>query len=414
METNIEYINTKNKYTNNVNNVNNNYMKNTDIYTETNNDIKKIINNMFQSKLYSILRNLSKVNDKKEHSTKLQLQLKNYQYEYTEKYNILEEYYKKFTTDFSMFLSEFDIYKDLKYFLKEKYSIQKCNNLWVKLWDILKNYEIIPNKVNETFIILDTSGILNTAIPCINHFIKSETNLNSYSWIAYEHSINVSNDTSKDECKFNDNKLQQSIYNNYKERWYLGESQIESLIDDQQSNIDLFIYLGHPENANDYINQEENYNIILKVQIEMAFKTLRKGGTLIMKFINLLKESTIDIIKSICNNFEEIYYYKPTVSKIYNTEFFIIAKNFDFITNNINTLLFTDDIINILNINFGSYLNNISFILELYKNKLNCTDDKRLKVLTSELKLISKKYCVEWLNANNIKPLRKKDKINLK
>ena len=348
------------------------------------------------------------------------------QIKYKDTVKNLDQYFQTYNNDFNDFLKNFDIYKDLRLFLKQKYSIQKSNNTWIKLWEIFKTFDIFPKKGTDTFLLLDTSGISNCVLPCVNHYIKSETNIKSFSWFAYDDdNINLKNN------------LQQKIYTNYKNYWFINDynndsdnkndnnkntkdDKIEKIIDMNDSNIDLIINIKHIDTKDDYFKQEEIQLPILKLQIELALKTLRKGGTLILKLLNFLTQPTIELLYLLFRKFNTVNFYRPSTCKLFSTEVFLICQNFnsDYVSNDYvlnNDISIANEIYKIQEYFLNDYLNNIDFILNYYdkNNKNKSKNEKNNELLFEELKKYNIKMPVEWLNKNNIKILKKKDKLNL-
>jgi 23S rRNA U2552 (ribose-2'-O)-methylase RlmE/FtsJ len=120
----------------------------------------------------------------------------------------------------------------------------------------------------------------------------------------------------------------------------------------------------------DFNNQETlSYKLILS-QILYALIIQKKNGTFILKIFDIFKYKTIELIYLLSIFYDLVYIYKPSTSRIANSEKYLICKKFKGITNSfVNKILNNFD--NII-INSDSFYSIFNFSISknfLYKIK---------------------------------------------
>tara|TARA_B110001450_G_scaffold110795_6_gene104618 strand:+ start:9991 stop:11388 length:1398 start_codon:yes stop_codon:yes gene_type:complete len=105
-------------------------------------------------------------------------------------------------------------------------------------------------------------------------------------------------------------------------------------------------------------NKQEDLSLKLIIsQIFFALIMQNTGGHFIIKFFDIFKFKTVELIFLLANLYENIYIYKPNTSRIANSEKYIICKNYKYVSKD-----FLTKIIN----NFDTILNNIDNIKCLF------------------------------------------------
>lgn len=92
--------------------------------------------------------------------------------------------------------------------------------------------------------------------------------------------------------------------------------------------------------SQDYNNQEEQIYRLLFTETISAFIYLEKDGNFILKIFDIMTYSTIELIYFISSYFEEVTIVKPYLSRLSNSEKYLVCKKFRGIDNEIiNKLL---------------------------------------------------------------------------
>lgn len=101
----------------------------------------------------------------------------------------------------------------------------------------------------------------------------------------------------------------------------------EKEIKEITQKVDLIMaYSGYNwENKN---VQEQEFHRLLLGEIIMAFKIQKKGGNFICKIYESFTKTTLKLVEVLLSVYDEIYVYKPFISRAYNSEKFLICKNF--------------------------------------------------------------------------------------
>lgn len=95
----------------------------------------------------------------------------------------------------------------------------------------------------------------------------------------------------------------------------------------KRNSIELITGDGGIDSSDDYNLQEVNSLHIIYSEILIALLLQCVGGTFICKFFDILDIKTIKLIYLLYIEYEEVYIYKPDMSRITNSEKYIICRN---------------------------------------------------------------------------------------
>ena len=85
---------------------------------------------------------------------------------------------------------------------------------------------------------------------------------------------------------------------------------------------------GGFDNSDDYNNQERNSLKLLYSEIYLALHLQKVGGAFICKFFDTFEKETMSLIYILRLCYEEVSFYKPCISRLSNSEKYIICKGF--------------------------------------------------------------------------------------
>jgi len=104
---------------------------------------------------------------------------------------------------------------------------------------------------------------------------------------------------------------------------------ILSVIKDIGSNsIDILTGDGGFDYSKDYNKQEYNSLSLIYSEIFMALNLQKKGGSFVCKIFDIFLKETIKLIYLLYLSYDEIYIYKPCLSRLSNSEKYLICKGF--------------------------------------------------------------------------------------
>ena len=233
-----------------------------------------------------------------------------------------------------------DPFKNEKKIIAKIIGQKYITNAWLKCFEIIEYYNLIPNKIeNEKFIHFDNAAFPGSFILSTFHYINTKTNYgDKYQW--YGNSLIQPNELNSKplEDKFN-------LYKNYKQNWLMNENNNgDVLIENNQlefrskigGTIDLYTSDLGFDVSNNYNEQELIHSPANVGQILSGLITLKKGGCFITKQYTTYEPITISIMYMASTFFNEFYLCKPKTSREANSETYLVGKGFKY--NNINIL----------------------------------------------------------------------------
>jgi hypothetical protein len=149
--------------------------------------------------------------------------------------------------------------------------------------------------------------------------------------------------------------------------------------------------------ANAYNTQKEqnNYNILLN-ELLVCITSLEKNGHFILRIFDSFTYITVKLLYIISTLFEQIYIYKPFLSRTSEPEKFIICKNFK-ATHNKNFISNIENIINKLNVKM--FLNDIFIDFDIPNDFLNFIKFMNIKFVNNEQIQINE--IIKYIRENN-------------
>lgn len=343
--------------------------------------------------------------------------------------SILDTYYdnsKNKSEDiknFSQILNLFDPFRSFKYKISQSYHGQNVSSSWIKFWEIISEFKLIPISLNnESFITFDNASLPGNIILVVNHYIKTLTNIKSHVWYACSNISDKINDPFK-------------LIANYSTRWIMNKNvngditnleNITYIKSNLQESIHLYtsdLTLDTPKNYN---NQELEHAKSNLGQILLGIYLLKKGGNFIVKMYTFFTDFSQSLILYCSGQFENFYIVKPMTSKITNIECYLVGIGFKGINDDISILetrlktFNTDYIIpvknkdifnNSLKILYEPLISSLKQSIVLY-NDISGDFEEYYKKLKNDLKTQYTTITSKWLQSYPIKSLRQKDKIN--
>ena len=334
--------------------------------------------------------------------------------------------------NFSPLMTILDPFRTFKYQVMNNYFAQDVNSVWFKYWEILKEFNLVPNSKNdETFFICESSKHLQniqSGLSSVNHFIKTQKNIKSLVWYSI-----IPNNLSTNNSNTN-NSNTNNIINQDKDTNLIKNYPKNFIQQNQEAFDKCDVLLSHAVLSNiekqNYNKQELEFLPILKEQYQILINNIKIGGNLVMKTFSFFENETIDIFYECFKMFEKFYIYKPISSKITNSEIFLIGVNFIGNQNSSNNKTvptwFLEQLVNIASEIYRDQIIALQYITRMYDKiihqvcELNLDNNIQKSLVSNvckEVKSIFKnehnKITNEWLKLYPICSLKNKDKLRI-
>lgn len=337
-----------------------------------------------------------------------------------------------------------DPFKNEKQIISKIIDLPYITNAWLKCYEIIEYYDLIPktylefNNLNQTntsdneikendFIHFDNASFPGSFILSVFHYINTKTDYgNKYIW--YGSSLIQPNELNSKplEDKFN-------LYKNYPNNWLMNEKNNgDVLIEENQLEIrskigglvNLYTSDLGFDVSNDYNEQEKIHSTANIGQILSGILTLKNGGCFITKQYTTFEPITISIMYLASTFFNEFYICKPKTSREANSETYLVGKGFKYDNNIINNPYIKEIFRYIKNPNYipffdainypNDYLNIIikssKILADIQKNKI-LADINRSKQGKEEINkyiFTIQNEIEEWYIKNYVIPCNKK------
>jgi hypothetical protein len=238
--------------------------------------------------------------------------------------NLQDEYFEN--KHFLKFHNKYDVFKEEKMHLKKTYNAQNPTNAWIKCYEMISYYKLV-NKKNKNFVYFDNAAFPGSFILATNHYVNTQTDIKNFEWYA---SSWVQPGTEILEDSYD-------LYKNYPEHWLMNEEydgDVRNMKNQENwerilnNNVDLYTSDLGLESKDDYSKQEQICLHANVSQILTGILTLKKGGNMITKQYTYFEPLNITMYAILTNLFEEVYICKPSSSRPFNSETYIIGKNF--------------------------------------------------------------------------------------
>lgn len=170
-----------------------------------------------------------------------------------------------------------------------------------KLWEIMYLFDLTNIKEISCAVISNNPKIYIQSVQKFREKLTNSSKKDEYK------SINISNDKDKDDYdSMND-------YNNY--------------VNKKKEYVNLIISDCNKSNIDNIFEEQESYDILLE-QIITAISSQDKDGNLVLKVLETFTIPTIKLIYILSSFYKETYIYKPFLSRVTNSEKYLICKGF--------------------------------------------------------------------------------------
>lgn len=253
-----------------------------------------------------------------------------------------------FYTTCSTFLDQFKHY--MKTEQKERKQSKHFTNAWLKCWEMIHFYHLIPSNHSDDFTVFCNAEFPGAFIFAINQYIKTKTHNKRYKW--YANSLWPGKDKNSD-------ILGDSfgLYKKYKDHWLMNgddasgdvtdPAMIRVIRDRLEKKVDLYTSDIGIDIPFDKTHEQEVLEAHLNLgQIVCALRTLKEGGSMVCKTFLFFKPMTLSLLYLLTSVFKEFSISKPMTSRPANSEIYLIGKGYKEdikITEKIENLLFTWD-----------------------------------------------------------------------
>tara|TARA_B110000908_G_scaffold53834_1_gene65617 strand:+ start:11950 stop:12972 length:1023 start_codon:yes stop_codon:yes gene_type:complete len=214
-------------------------------------------------------------------------------------------------------------YNGLKYLLEKRYGIKPITNAWLKTYELLWSIkDSLP--VEGTYKAFFNANAPGASTLAAKYFFKQQTKLD-FDWVASSY---MGGDTTLDDTY--------GLIKSNKEKWLMNDTNngdvrsVANLEDfvDRVGKIDLYFSDIAIDIGNDYSNEElmEMHEVL--GQNITGLCTLATGGTMIVKQRSFLLPFNVWMISYMSNLFEQFEIHKPTTSRSYNSEVYLVGTGF--------------------------------------------------------------------------------------
>ena len=256
-----------------------------------------------------------------------------------------------------------------------------------KFWELLFIFNII-DKNTKTI-----TNITNDASDCLDSIVYySEKILNIDSSKFQINNVIVNQEK---EFQFDKNKQNQFLNKITKKDDYMNPAKFI------KANKQSDIIIANSENIYSSINskEDESYKLLLG-EILVILKSLNKNGHIILKVNDTFTSVTIKLVSLLTTLFDEIYIYKPLLSRLSDSEKYIICKKYRYdFTDKISKKL--SEIIEKMmkNIDSNEFLNDIFLDIEIPNELENDFKFINTKLVNQQQILINE--IVKYIKENN-------------
>ncbi len=256
-----------------------------------------------------------------------------------------------------------------------------------KFWELLFIFNII-DKNTKTI-----TNITNDSSDCLDAIAYYSEKILSYDSSKFQ--INNVNVNQEKEFEFDKNKQNQFLNKITKKENYVSPAKFI------KTNKTSDIIIANSENIYSSINnkEDESYKLILG-ELLIILKSLNKNGNCVFKIYDTFTSITLKIIYILTSLFDETYIYKPLLSRLSESEKYIVCKKFKHDPNDKTTKKLSDMIEKILkNIDSNEFLNDIFVDIEVPNDLQNILKFINTKLVNKQQILINE--IVKYIKENN-------------
>lgn len=256
-----------------------------------------------------------------------------------------------------------------------------------KFWELLFIFNIIDKNTKSI------TNITNDASDCLDAITYySEKILNIDSSKFQIHNVNVNQEK---EFEFDKNKQNQFLNKITKKEDYISPSKFI------KANKSSDIIIANAENIYSSINskEDESYKLFIG-ELLIILKSLNKNGNLIFKVHDTFTSTSLKIIYLLTTLFDEIYIYKPLLSRLSDSEKYIVCKKYKHELNDKTTKKLSDMTEKILkNIDSNEFLNDIFVDVDIPNDLQNTFKFLNTRLVNKQQILINE--IVKYIKENN-------------
>ena len=179
-----------------------------------------------------------------------------------------------------------------------------------------------------------------------------------------------------------------------------------SMVKDKKNCYDIITADGGFDYSTNYNNQERDSLKLIRSEIFLAVNTQKIGGCFICKLFDIFLKETIHLIYILSLLYENIYFHKPSVSRLSNSEKYIICIGYKGYNTELINILFRGFFSEIDYKCSKDFLNKIRIYNEYYLEKQINKIDEGIKLFNRPLKVYPTKEQIqktlEWCDKNEI------------
>ena len=215
-------------------------------------------------------------------------------------------------------LQSYDVHSNLKHKLK---NAENVTNAWLKFFEIGTQF-----KFEYAFVFLNAE-FPGAFVSCVNHLKQIQDKKRKKKDLAWCASSFVNG-------PLDDQFL---LYKRFPQNWLMSEhmngditkmeniTKIESIL---EHNVTLYTSDGSIDIKDDFVNQEMLNFKLLVGEMLCALKTLKVGGSAVIKMFSCLEMHTVSAIHHFVVHFEKAHIVKPATSRAQNSELYLVAQLF--------------------------------------------------------------------------------------
>ena len=107
--------------------------------------------------------------------------------EYEKIYHDLDNIYENNKESWERFLRHADIYAQLKYDIKKRFNGQFVNNSWLKFYEMVNEYKLLPKseeEIGDNFNVFLNAELPGSVASALNHYVKTQGIRQKFDWKA--------------------------------------------------------------------------------------------------------------------------------------------------------------------------------------------------------------------------------------
>lgn len=269
---------------------------------------------------------------------------------------------------------------------------------YFKMKEIINNFSIIKEN-NNIFCIAEAPGGF---IQCL---LEYNVNIDATSLLSNNTKIPYWN-----KKLMNENPINEKINFNYgiKNNGDICDTtNLLSLIKGKNNYYDIITADGGFDYSTDYNSQEKDSLKLIYSEIFLAINTQKIGGSFVCKIFDIFLKETIYLVYILSLLYENIYFHKPCMSRMSNSEKYLICTGYKGYNKNIINILFRGLVDKIEYKCPNDFLNSIHKFNEYYLEKQISKINEGSRLFNKSLKIYPTNEQIEmtlkWCKDNNVR-----------